>query len=217
MVSDPLSSHTIRACSHRVGYPLPTLLRISRLVAHTPSLKPLDCVLSFSHSSLQNNRLELYLNPLVQSGGVQQIFSASPLSMGLFVPNKPSWHPAPVDMVEATRIAEVAASVWPGGLPNLALGYSFRRPKSHAETSPYNDVPTIVGLSTLEEVHDAMAVWREVSIPGTNTVRKSKEDIIRSIYSAAGWLDWSWSAPPNKEFDKLAVDQLGRRLRRDDK
>jgi hypothetical protein len=74
-----------------------------------------------------------------------------------------------------------------------------------------------MGLSTLEEVHDAVAVWREVSIPGTNTVRKSKEDIIRSIYGASGWLNWSWSSPPNKEFDKLAVDQLGRRLRRDDK
>lgn len=195
------------------GYPLPTLLRISRLVARTPGFQPLDCVLSFSHATVQNSRLELYLNPLLHSGGVKQIFSASPLSMGLLSPNKPTWHPAPPDMIEATRVAEAAAAPWPGGLPNLAISYSFRRPKSHAETSPYNDVPTIVGLSNLDEVHDAMEVWREVSIPGTNTVRKSKEDIIRSIFSASGWQNWSWATPANKDFDRLAVDMLGRKLR----
>ena len=80
--------------------------------------------------------------------------------------------------------------------------------------SPYNDVPTVVGLSSMQEVHDAMVVWREVSIPGTNTVRKSKEDVIRGLFHAAGWLNWSWSTPQNPEFDKLAVDQLNRRIQR---
>lgn len=115
-------------------------------------------------------------------------------------------------MAEATA-ASTAGVGWPGGLPNLALGYAFRRPKSHAEMSPYNDVPTVVGLSSMQEVHDAMAVWREVSIPGTNTIRKSKEDVIRGVFRAAGWLNWSWSTPENTLYDQLGVDQLGRRIR----
>lgn len=139
--------------------------------------------------------------------------------MGLLGPKRPTWHPAPQDMIEAARVAEATAATtsgvgWPGGLPNLALGYAFRRPKSHAEISPYNDVPTVVGLSSPEEVHDAIAVWREVSIPGRNTVRKSKEDVIRGLFRATGWLDWSWSTPENPDFDKLAVDQLGRKIQR---
>jgi len=198
---------------------LPTLLRISRLIANTPGLSPLDVVLSFSHTTLQNSRLEVYLNPLLQTGKVKQIITAAPLSMGLLGPNRPKWHPAPQDMIETSRVAAATAASspgvgWPGGLPNLALSYSFRRPKSHAEMSPYNDVPTVVGLSSMQEVHDAMVVWREVSIPGTNTVRKSKEDVIRGLFHAAGWLNWSWSTPQNPEFDKLAVDQLNRRIQR---
>jgi D-arabinose 1-dehydrogenase len=183
-------------------------------------MAPLDVLLSFSHNTLQNNRLELYLNPLLQAGKVKQIMTAAPLSMGLLGPIRPqSWHPAPQDLIEASRLAEATAASssgvgWPGGLPNLALSYAFRRPKSHAEMSPLNDVPTVVGLSSLQEVHDAMAIWREVSIPGTNTVRKSKEDLIRRVFQAAGWLNWSWSAPENSEFDTLAVDQLNRRIRR---
>ncbi|KAG8821707.1 hypothetical protein FRC17_009752 [Serendipita sp. 399] len=134
--------------------------------------------------------------------------------MGLLGPSRPSWHPAPGDMVEASRVAQTSISAnFPEGLPNLALGFCVRRPKSHAETSPYNDVPTVIGLSTTREVHEVMSIWREVSIPGTNTMRKSKEDVARSIFQAAGWLNWSWSSPPNEDFDRLAVDQLGRRLR----
>lgn len=190
---------------------MPTLLRICLLVAH--KMRPLDCVLSYSHNTLQNGRLESYLPHFARLSKSLQVFTASPLSMGLLCPKRPSWHPAPVDMIEAARVAETTASAWPGGLPNLALGHAFRRPKSHAETSPYNDVPTVVGCSTLEEVHEAMAVWREVTIPGKNTVRKSKEDVIRTIFNAAGWENWSWSVPSNKDYDKLAVDQLGRRLR----
>lgn len=196
------------------GYTLPTLLRLSRLIAQTPYLRPLDCVLSFCHSTLQNNRLELYIGPILQHGRVKQIFTASPLSMGLLGPSRPAWHPAPVDMIEASRVAQTSVlGGWSGGLPNLALGFTMRRPKSHAETSPYNDVPTVIGLSTPQEVHEAVAVWREISIPGIKTVRESKEHVVRSIFQAAGWLNWSWSTPANADFDKLAVDQLGRRVR----
>ena len=212
MVGDPRPF--LLKSSSLSGYSLPTVLRLSRLVAQTPYLRPLDCVLSFSHSTLQNNRLELYIGPLIQHGRVNQIFTASPLSMGLLGPSRPEWHPAPVDMIEASRVAQTSVlGSWSGGLPNLALGYTMRRPKSHAETSPYNDVPTVIGLSTLQEVHEAMTVWREISIPGIKTVRESKEHIVRSIFQAAGWLNWSWSTPGNAEYDKLAVDQLGRRVR----
>jgi D-arabinose 1-dehydrogenase len=183
-------------------------------MANTPGLQPLDCILSYSHSNLQNHRLDNFLNHFIQHGKITQVFSASPLSMGLLAPKRPQWHPAPPDMIEASRVAATAAQEWPGGLTNLALGFAFRRPKSYAETSPSNDVPTLIGLSSLQEVHEAMAVWREVSIPGANTIRKSKEDMIKGIFTAAGWLNWSWSMPRNEDFDKLAVDQLGRKIRK---
>lgn len=142
-----------------------------------------------------------------------QVFTASPLSMGLLGPKPPKWHPAPEDMFQAARVAATAVSDWPGGLPNLATGFAFRRPKSHAEMSPYNDVPTVAGFSNVQEVHEAMAVWREISIPGTNSVRKSKEDIVKGVFAASGWLNWSWSSPFNSDFEVNAVDNLGRRVR----
>lgn len=171
--------------------------------------------MSYSHSTLQNSRFEQYLPHFLTLGRVSQVFTASPFSMGLLTPNPPHWHPAPPDLHQAAKFAHTATSDWPGGISNLALGYSLRRPKVKGENSPFNDVPTVVGVSNLNEVHEAMRVWREVSSLGVNVTRISQEDMVKGIFQAAGWLNWSWSSPPNAAFDMQAFDNMGRRVRLD--
>ncbi|EGF97138.1 uncharacterized protein MELLADRAFT_28369, partial [Melampsora larici-populina 98AG31] len=75
------------------GYPLPTLLRISKLI-HQELKTPLDIIMSYSNYTLQNQSLKPYVD-LFHQQGIQQIINASPFSMGLLTTLGPQlWHPA---------------------------------------------------------------------------------------------------------------------------
>jgi D-arabinose 1-dehydrogenase len=60
----------------RTGYPLPTLLRLARLVKF--HLQPLDIMQSYCHHTLQNTTLSTFL-PLFHEAGVKRVITASPL------------------------------------------------------------------------------------------------------------------------------------------
>ena len=76
------------------GYPLPTLLRLARLIRHRFG-RPLDILMSYSHHTLQNSGLASYVAAF-QATGIPQIVNASALSMGLISAKGPQpWHPAP--------------------------------------------------------------------------------------------------------------------------
>ena len=58
ILASDLSRNTRLMCIEpRLGYPLPTLLRLALLVLHTAPYEPLDVVLSYSHLNLQNSTL----------------------------------------------------------------------------------------------------------------------------------------------------------------
>lgn len=111
------------------GFPLPTLLRIALLILHTPPYKPVDIILSYSHSNLQNPSFASFAPVLRSRAQVKQLVAASPLNMGLLTPKPPVWHPAPQPLRDAVQQAvDLIASQedWEGGLPDLALGYAMR-------------------------------------------------------------------------------------------
>ncbi|PAV21138.1 Aldo keto reductase [Pyrrhoderma noxium] len=134
------------------GFPLPTLLRLALLILHTPPYKPIDIILSYSHSNLQNPSFASFAPILRSRAHVSQLVAASPLNMGLLTPRPPVWHPAPEALREAVRravgvVAGAKALVeggkeygngveqehgkgggggWEGGLPDVALGYAMR-------------------------------------------------------------------------------------------
>ena len=117
---------------------------------------------------------------------VGQLISASPLSMGLLTSKPPSWHPAP----RGLRQAVIDASrTWPGDFPNLAIGYSMSQ--SRLAERP---LPLVIGLSTLEEVHEAVAVWREIEVVQGGE-RQRGEKCFREVIKNSGYLNWSWSSP----------------------
>lgn len=174
------------------GYALPALLRIAILVLNTAPYQPLDIVMSFSHSNLQNAVFYDFLPAFKGRARIPRVLTASPLNMGLLTPSPPSWHPAPSAMVDLTKqiIQMDQVQQRPGGLPNVALGYAFRRAEGGGEEG---SIPTVVGLSTLKEVHECVAVWREVvGGSGNQEERKSIEEVVRSSYRNAGWADYSW-------------------------
>lgn len=177
------------------GYPLPTLLRLALLVLRKTG-KPLDIIMSFSHYDLQNATFPVFIDALHNRGKVQRVLTASAFNMGLLTDNPPSWHPAPPEMVAAVgRVkAWVKGGAWPEGLPNLALGFSMRRD----EQVLGKDVPIVLGLSSPKEIHECVAVWREVlageSANGNEHAKKRREteEAARKMFAEDGMADWSW-------------------------
>lgn len=172
------------------GYPLHTLLRIAVLVLHTAPFEPLDILLSYSHLHIQNDTFADFLPHMKDRARVTQFIAASPLNMGLLTPSPPGWHPAPEDIKALARSAGSLCSQngWEGGLPNIALGYSYRKSSSL-------DVPMVVGLSQVKEVHETVKVWRELKAQDQAEAEKRLvlEKIVQQSFGDAK--GWSWASP----------------------
>jgi len=166
------------------GYPLPTLLRLALLVLHTPPFEPLDIILSYSHLCIQNATYCEFVPYFRDRARIPNILTASPLSMGMLTPNPPAWHPAPPPLRVAIKDATERCAGWEGGLVNISLGYAFNRAR---------EIPTVVGLSRLREVHENVRVWREVKENKDGPHRRDLENECVGIFKSAGYLDWDWA------------------------
>lgn len=133
------------------------------MVLHTPPYKPLDVLLSYSQSNLQNGAFASFAPHFRKRAKIPQLLAASPLNMGLLTNSPPSWHPAPPALRDAVTRSAKAVGEWDGGLPNVAIGFSIRE-KWDKEVVGNNasEIPVVIGLSTPEEVKEAIKVWREV-------------------------------------------------------
>ncbi|CCM04029.1 uncharacterized protein FIBRA_06186 [Fibroporia radiculosa] len=170
------------------GYPLPTLLRLALLVLHTPPYKPLDVLLSYCHSTLQNDAFTAFVPLFRERARVSQLLTASPLCMGLLTPTPPKWHPAPPELLKAVKQANVVCGEWEGGLPNVAIGYGYR-------TASRMSMPVVVGLSNPREVHENIQVWRAIKEGKNDNARVVQEKEVSKVFS--DFVNWSWASPPS--------------------
>lgn len=110
--------------------------------------------------------------------------------MGLLTPSPPPWHPAPTALRDGARSAHAicVANGWPTGLPNIALGFAYRKAKELG-------LPTVVGLSSPREVHETMRVWRELNSETGDVDKKRKAVEALSIDQMAEFEGWSWASP----------------------
>jgi len=143
---------------------------------------------------LQNTTFADYYLELTTRAKVGRVVTASPFSMGLLTNSPPPWHPAPEALKkivsEVREMEEVRA--WAGSLPNLALGSSFRREEGVMGAEAKN-VPNVVGFGAPNEVHESVAVWREVSaIPSESIRRAEVEKLARKKFEDQGWLNVTW-------------------------
>ena len=111
------------------GYPLPVLLRLSRMIATNWPYRPIDTILSYSNHTLHSDLLPLYLAefekdpwqfadaPIGANTAQAErkawkaplVMNASPFSMGLLTEaGPPAWHPAS-DTLQTARSESVAA------------------------------------------------------------------------------------------------------------
>lgn len=183
--------YLVRSSTHcnrtsRLGYPLPTLLRVALLIRETHG--PVDVTMSYCHLTVQNDTFLSFAKELTERAGVGQLITASPLCMGLLTPNPPEWSPAPDKLKTASSEAVDACSAWPGGLPNVALGFAYRNARQLG-------MPTVVGMGSLEQVHETMRVWREIVSEDGMQQRKEYEEQVVQVFDASGCKNYSWPMP----------------------
>lgn len=143
--------------------------------------------MSYCHLTIQNDTLASFAKELTERAGVGQLITASPLSMGLLTPNPPEWSPAPQKLKSASSEAVGICSAWAGGLPNIALGFAYRSARQLG-------IPTVVGMASLEQVHETIRVWREI-VSDEVQERREYEDRVVGVLDASGYRNYSWPSP----------------------
>lgn len=167
------------------GYPLPVLLRLSRLVATNAPYRPLDVVLSYSNHCLHSDVLqgewkELFAaDPRGASGEASLkeltwkaplLMNGSPFSMGLLTDgNPPSWHPASDALKAATKEASRKLVEQGDSLTMTALTYGLRGSEVPHKNGQGPQLRTLVGLSHPDHVHSAVEAYRLLSAGATES------------------------------------------------
>jgi D-arabinose 1-dehydrogenase len=162
------------------GYPLPVLLRISRIIASSGNLhEPLDVILSYSNHTLQCDLLTGYrekrfaAKPRGAGKDWQppRLINASPFSMGLLIDGPaPPWHPASKGIQQAC--SEISKELQSRGssLSTTAAQYGIRGSEVREKHSLRPTLCTIVGLSKVQEVHHIVQSYR-VMLAGAHLLR----------------------------------------------
>lgn len=145
-------------------------------------------MISYCHLTIQNDTFISFAEELTGRAGVRQLLTASPLSMGLLTTNPPEWSPAPAELKSASSEAADVCSAWAGGLPDIALGFSYRNAR-------HLGISTVVGMGSLEQVHETMRVWREIASDNRTQERKECEDRVIRVFDASGYRNYSWPSP----------------------
>lgn len=164
------------------GYPLPVLLRLSRLVATTAPYRPLDVVLNYSNHCLHSDVLEGWkelfaADPRGSSGEASLkeltwraplLLNGSPFSMGLLTDgNPPPWHPASSALQAATKEASSILTSQGDSLTLTALTYGIRGSEIPHKDGNGPQLRTLVGLSHPDHVHSAIEAYRVLSAGAT--------------------------------------------------
>lgn len=160
------------------GYPLPVLLRLSRLVATTAPFRPLDVVLSYSNHCLHSDVLmgwkDLFAaDPRGKDGEdslkelhwkAPLLMNGSPFSMGLLTDGTPPpWHPASNALKAATKEASQTLISQGSSLTLTSLAYGFRGSELPHPSGNGPQLRTLVGLSHPDHVHSAVEAYRVLS------------------------------------------------------
>lgn len=164
------------------GYPLPVLLRLSRLVATSAPYRPLDVVLSYSNHCLHSDVLQgwqpLFAADPRGSDGAHALpalswkppllTNGSPFSMGLLTDGgPPSWHPASDALKTACKEASESLTSKGSSLTMTALAYGLRGSEVPHADGNRPQLRTLVGLSHPDHVHSAVEAYRVLSAGAT--------------------------------------------------
>ncbi|KAF9136014.1 hypothetical protein BGW39_009066 [Mortierella sp. 14UC] len=169
------------------GYPLPYLLALIP-VLHDRLGQKLDILMTYCHYNLHNTLLQDYIVHF-KDLGIQTVWSASPLSMGLLRSHTPcpDWHPAPQRLRSAVQDCISIVDKYRSGKDLAEVAVKFAMKWQGCEG-------LVLGMSNAEEVEQNFAWWEQTRKGGRDEEQEKVEDAVRRRLEGFGKMEWA--SPP---------------------
>ncbi|KAF8949231.1 hypothetical protein BGZ52_005989 [Haplosporangium bisporale] len=169
------------------GYPLPYLLALIP-VLHERTGRTLDILLTYCHYNLHNTLLQDYVVHF-KDLGIQTVWNASPVSMGLLRSHTPApaWHPAPPRLLSAVQdCIQIVDSHTPGkDLAEVAVKFAMRWKGCEG---------LVLGMSNAREVEQNSRWWNECE-DGALDARQLQDEVAVQR-RLEGFSKMEWASPP---------------------
>ncbi|KAF8938522.1 NADP-dependent oxidoreductase domain-containing protein [Dissophora ornata] len=169
------------------GYPLPYLLALIP-VLHERVGQKLDIIMTYCHYNLHNTLLQDYIDNF-KDLGIQNVWSASPVSMGLLRSHTPApaWHPAPPRLLSAVQdCIEIVDKQTPGkDLAEVAVKFAMRWKGCEG---------LVLGMSNAEEVEQNISWWNQCRSGEKDEAQERDEEAVRRRLRSFEKMEWS--SPP---------------------
>ncbi|KAF9309180.1 hypothetical protein BG003_010088 [Podila horticola] len=169
------------------GYPLPYLLALIP-VLHTRTGHTLDILLTYCHYNLHNTLLSDYVVHF-KDLGIQTVWNASPVSMGLLRSHTPApaWHPAPPRLLSAVQdCVKIVDGHTPGkDLAEVAVKFAMRWKGCEG---------LVLGMSNATEVEQNSRWWHECE--GGALDASQLRDEVAVQMRLEGFSKMEWASPP---------------------
>ncbi|CDR42469.1 CYFA0S09e04258g1_1 [Cyberlindnera fabianii] len=156
------------------GYPVDFLFYISKKAVTTPSVGPLDAVLSYSNFNMQNERLRDYISKFYEECKLKKLLCASILSMSLLRSGPThEFHPASKELRDKCQEVAALTAAENVELADLATRFALREFLPHG--------PVVLGVSNLKELNSAIEQYWNVK------ENKSDDDaLVKKVKEAFG-------------------------------
>jgi len=191
------------------GYPIPKLLSLATMLKERCG-RSLDVIQNYCQFTIQNTTLEKHISQFYALG-VDAIFTASPLAMGLLrkdgvpVAELGDFHPAPRGLRSACQAAAGLVDEKGDDLASLAVRFIASRWSSACHTAGGHGAVILGGSSSIWELEENQKSIERATdfdqISGRRAVNlgqlKNDESLVAGIRSILGeWVDFSWESPP---------------------
>jgi D-arabinose 1-dehydrogenase len=113
--------------------------------------------------------------------------------MGLLAPPAPpAWHPAPAALRAAAQ--EAVRAVGPDEMAAVAVAWSVHAAGTMDDAAAAGRMPVVVGMSKVQEVHEAVGAWRWAKDEGRREELERKAALAQAVFERTGTAGWTWSS-----------------------
>ncbi|KAI9650062.1 hypothetical protein NHQ30_000075 [Ciborinia camelliae] len=197
------------------GYPVPVLCDLAEMIVRETG-RPLDCVMSYAHFTIQNQALHTVGLARLRRAGVDCVPNASVLGMGLLrssgVPDngKVDWHPSPGELRARVQKAARWAEERGERLEVVAIRWGLERWALDGRVGSEPMGVSVMGVSSMGELEETLRVWNgvldgfEISGRAVTEAKKQSslkrreevEALAKGIRHILGdYRDYSWASP----------------------
>jgi aryl-alcohol dehydrogenase-like predicted oxidoreductase len=222
------------------GYPVDVLAETAEYILQETG-ESVDAVQSYGNYTVQNTQLKKYIKRFVDAG-VDVVPNSSLLGMGLLrtegvpIGGMGDWHPAPNGLREACRAAANYVTKEGESLEAIATRWALEHwlldgtdvgthilgtgKKVHDEGKNGRIGVSVIGVSQMKELDEAVGLWRSVLDEVEEGVHAKEREtswertrrvqcVVEGLRTVLGeeWVDYAWGSPGEGFVRKEVTDE----------